>query len=114
METRANINQTYGQPVLTNPAYPPQGVVLNQNTNNMPSPNQFKTTPVALNCIFCKQPVTTKVEKTINVCACLLCYCTGLIFYVCVQACRKKDFCCYDAEHRCPNCGRVLGTYNSC
>ena len=60
------------------------------------------------------KPVTTLVTKEFNCCACLLCFCTGLIWYVCIQACRGKDICCYDARHTCPSCGNVLGQYTAC
>ena len=115
METRNYMNPPYGQPTLA----PPQGqtvpIVLNQQQPvTLPSPEKFGTTPIAMNCIFCKKPIVTKVNRTCNVCACILCYLTGLVFYVCVQACRKKEFCCYDGEHTCPNCGKVLGNYNAC
>ena len=111
METRAYINQSYGQPALTHPAAPPTTVVLNQKA---PNPRMFKTTPVALNCLFCKRPITTTVITKCNCCACLLCWLTGLLLYVCIQCCRDKDICCYDAEHRCPHCGNVVGTYTAC
>ena len=77
-------------------------------------PDKIKTTPLTVQCPFCKKVTTTKVDKSLNVCACLLCYCTGIVFYVCVQAIRKKDLCCWNAEHRCAFCGNVVGAYTSC
>ena len=115
---------SYGQPVTSadqmgpqNQAYgqPGQPIVINQQSPvMMANPLMFKTTPIALTCIFCNKPCTTVVQKKCNVCACLLCWCTGLIFYVCVQCCRQKDICCCDATHTCPNCGQVVGTYTAC
>ena len=117
-------NPPYGQPVTSagqmgpqNQAYgqPGQPIVINQQSPvMMANPLMFKTTPIALTCIFCKKPCTTVVQQKCNVCACLLCWCTGLIFYVCVQCCRQKDICCCDATHTCPNCGQVVGTYTAC
>ena len=92
METRNYMNPPYGQPTLAPPQGQPVPVVLNQQQPvTLPSPEKFGTTPIAMNCIFCKKPITTKVNRTCNICACLLCYLTGLVFYVLVQACRKNS-----------------------
>ena len=100
-------NQAYGQPGLP--------IVINQQSPvAMANPLMFKTTPIALTCIFCNKPCTTVVQKKCNVCACLLCWCTGLLCYVCIQCCRQKDICFCDATHTCPNCGQVVGTYTAC
>ncbi len=112
METRAYINQPYGRPAL-NPG-PPQAVIITNQNPGVVNPAIFKTTPVALTCMFCKRPMTTVVNTTCNCCACVLCYFTGLLIYVCVQCCRDKDICCYDAVHRCPHCGNIVGTYTAC
>ena len=101
-------NLTYGKPAVT-PNGPPQSVIVNQVR-----PDDFKVDPIALKCQFCGKMVTTKVKKDINICACLLCYCTCLLFYICVQLCRGKSLCCWNAEHRCPQCGNVVGTYSAC
>ena len=109
------VNQ-YGSPVMA-----PQGnvmpntIIVNQQVPAVVvAPNFFKTTPVAITCNFCKQPINTVVTEEFNFCACLLCWCTGLLWYVIIQAIRGKDICCYDAKHLCPNCGALLGTYQAC
>ena len=109
------MDSPYGQPA-TQPLQPaPNTIVVNQQgPATMVHPDMFKTTPVALNCTFCHKPITTNVSKTFNCCACCLCYFTGIIWYVCIQACRGKDICCYDASHTCPYCGNVVGTYTAC
>ena len=107
----------YGQPVVSPPPMGamPNTVVVNQATPAvMVHPNMFKTTPVSLTCTFCHKPITTTVTQTFNCCACCLCWFTGLLIYVCIQACRGKDICCYDASHTCPYCGNVVGTYTAC
>ena len=113
METQNPMNP-YGQPVLVPQQYPPpQPVIINQPVAVV-DPRMFKTTPVALTCMFCNTPITTVVRTTCNCCACVLCWFTGLLFYVCVQCCRDKDICCYDAVHKCPHCGNIVGTYTAC
>ena len=95
----------------------PQGVLVNQaqpQVVNVLSSQTFGTTPVSLTCQFCKNPVTTVVQKKCNCCTCCLCWATGLCFFICIQSCRKKEIGCNDATHTCPSCGQILGTYNSC
>ena len=118
----------YGQP-MPGPSYgpphgPPQGqpmqsqpVVVNQaqpQVVNVVAGQGFGTQPVSLTCQFCKNPVTTNVEKKCNCCTCCLCCVTGFIFWVCIQCCRKKEINCWDATHTCPSCGQILGSYTSC
>ena len=108
----------YGQPLATAVApggMMPNTIVINQqNPNAMMNPMMFKTNPIAMNCGFCNKTITTTVIKKCNCCACCLCWFTGVCIYLCVQACRGKDLCCYDATHTCPNCGNVVGTYIAC
>ena len=92
------------QPV-TNQAQPQVINVVNQT---------FRTSPVAITCQFCKNPVTTVVEKHCHCCACICCWCTGCLIWLCIQSCRGKEFGCCDANHKCPTCGQILGTYVSC
>ena len=96
----------------------PYTIVVNQPQQAvMVNPNMFKTNPIALNCTFCNKPITTTVNKEFNFGACCICFLTGLICYLIVQACRNKDLCFYDATHTthtCPYCGNVVGTYNAC
>ena len=108
----------YGQP-MGGPSMPPssQNVVYNQaqpQVVNVISGQTFGTKPVSITCQFCKNPVTTNVEKSCNCCSCLLCCWTGFIFWVCIQCCRNKEINCCDATHKCPQCGQILGNYTSC
>ena len=108
----------YGRPMQGPPQGPPQGVVANQAqpqvVNVVAGAQNFGTQPVSLTCQFCKNPITTRVEKKCNCCTCCLCCATGLIFFICIQCCRNKEIGCSDATHTCPNCGQILGNYNSC
>ena len=78
------------------------------------NPDMFKSSPIALQCPFCQNTVTTNVATSCNCCACCLCCWTGFIIYACIQCCRNKDICCRDAVHTCPRCGNTLGTYTAC
>ena len=104
----------YGQPANDSREANNSIVINQQSPALLLHPGMFKTTSVALNCTFCHKPITTSVTKNINLCACLLCWFTALIFYVIIQSCRNKDICCYDATHICPYCGNVVGTYTAC
>ena len=109
----------YGQPVGGFPPHglPPQGAIVNQakpQVINVVNGQTFGTTPVSITCQFCKNPVTTVVQKKCNCCTFCLCWATGLCIFICIQCCRKKEIGCNDATHTCPSCGQILGTYNSC
>ena len=116
----------YGQPAGGMGGYPPQGpppmqgqpaIVVNQaqpQVVNVVSGQTFGTNPVSITCQFCKNPVTTVVQKKCNCCTCCLCCMMGIVFFVCIQCCRNKEIGCSDATHTCPSCGQILGTYNSC
>ena len=137
---RPGMGPSYGQPVGGQPMYgphmggmpphgmpphgmPPQGMppsqamIVNQTQPqvvNVVSEQTFGTKPVSITCQFCKNPVTTTVNKTCNCCTCCLCIVTVFFFWICIQSCRKKEFNCWDATHVCPSCGQQLGTYTSC
>ena len=111
------IGDNYGQPAANPPQDPnnPGTIVINQQTPALIlHPDLYKTNPVAVTCPVCRQTITTNVAKRFNCLTCLLCWCTCLVFYACIQSCRGKDICCYDATHTCPKCNSVVGTYNSC
>ena len=105
----------YAQPVMAS-QIPVNGIiVVNQSvpTIVVGTPH-LGTYPVSCTCPFCKLPGTTVVEKSFSCGACCLCCCTGLLIYLCIQACNGKDFCCCDATHKCPNCGGIIGQYAAC
>ena len=72
------------------------------------------SSPFACVCPYCRSQIMTNSLQTFNCCTCLMCYCTGLLLFLCIQAVRGKDFCCYDAIHSCPRCGKTIASYNSC
>ena len=109
----------YGQPAGGQPHMrgPQQTPVTNQaqpQVVNVVAGQKFGTVPLSITCQFCKNPVTTTVNKTCSCCACCLCWSTGLLIWICIQSCRGKEINCWDAVHICPSCGQQLGTYTSC
>ena len=103
------------QPVPVVQGNPQPQIVVNQVAPTVAVVTPIvKSTPYLTVCPFCNNQVMTTSIKTFNCCTCLLCWCTGLVCFCIIQACRGKDITCYDAEHKCPNCGRTLGMYNSC
>ena len=109
------VENRYGQPATIPAPVVPGAVVVNQQAPTlMLHPDKYKTTPVCVTCPTCRNNMTTVITKKFNICACLLCYCTGIICFVLIQLCRGKDFCCYDVEHTCPRCNAVVGTYTPC
>ena len=74
----------------------------------------MQATPYLTVCPYCRNQVMTSSIQTFNCCTCLLCWCTGLIWFCIIQSIRGKDIGCYDAVHKCPNCGQTIGIYESC
>ena len=73
-----------------------------------------RASPYITVCPYCRNQVMTSSIQTFNCCTCLLCWCTGLIWFCIIQSIRGKDIGCYDAIHKCPNCGQTIGVYESC
>ena len=105
----------YGQPIVS--GVPPNGnpaIINNQQVPTIVDPRMFKIKPLTIRCTYCQMPITTVVTKRCNVLAFFLCVCSGILLYILIQACRRKDCCCYDSTHVCPNCGRTVGSYRAC
>ena len=88
-------------------------IVVNQMSPGI-SMIAYTYMPYETECPFCKKEITTNAIQTFNCGTCCLFYCTGLFLYCCIQICRGKDICCYDAVHKCPNCGKTVAVYESC
>ena len=74
---------------------------------------EFRDKPISTICSSCHRQIVTRTKMKFN---CVACFCflfTGIL-YICVQACLDKNICCCDVIHRCPNCGVVLGEFESC
>ena len=101
-----------GQPFVNTP------IVVNQTgpmavTPIVVPPNFFKLSSVVVQCPYCHQPVNTVVQTSFNCGTCCFAY-LALWIYVIVQLVRGKDLLCCDAQHVCPLCGAVIGSYNAC
>ncbi len=73
----------------------------------------YGSVPISMTCPYCKRLITTKTEDSFQILACICCLLFGLL-YCCFQIFRKKNLCCCNTSHRCPNCGRYLGSYDAC
>ena len=98
--------QPYGQPPVQN-----QPIVVNQYVPY--APVKFKTSPVSMVCPFCKNNITTLVDTQFNCCNCCFC-CFFCILWLIVMLVSEKDLNCSDATHKCPSCGKLVGSYQSC
>ena len=99
------------QPVPYGPPVQNQPIVVNQYVPA--APVKFKTSPVSMVCPYCKNNITTLVDTQFNCCNCCFCFCFCLIWLI-VMLVSEKDLNCSDATHKCPSCGKVIGSYQSC
>ena len=110
---RQGLQQPYAQPVIIQQG-DPNAIIVNQNSPVvMIAQPSMGTSPVSIICPFCRTPITTNVEQVFNCVACLLCWCTGFLCFVCIQCCMGKEIGCCDAIHICPRCGSKIGRYHA-
>ena len=123
-----NINATnnqyqqigYQNPILTpNQMYPQKQIIIIQRVPVVPFMQYTNTcSSIRLTCPYCNIIVNTVPysEWTCNSCCrCIelssLYYftaCIGLFCHLCCLWCSREDFCCEEADHRCPNCKNVI------
>ena len=108
------VQQPYAQPVLVQGGFP-SGIIVNQPLQVpnivMTGRPSFAKLPVSTICQFCRNPMTTAVQKSFNFGAFLLCWFTGFCFVMCIQCCLGKKVGCCDAVHKCPLCGNIVAVY---
>ena len=128
----------YGQPVMMNGGFPSNQYIVNQINPVPVTPLKFGVIAMTTVCPFCQVSAPTKIEESFNCCTCFCyffiillipillilsaysgchnvncnngctCDCTCCVCGAC--ACK----CCIDVNHYCANCGKLLGTRDSC
>ncbi len=127
--------QIYAQPIVYTPVQP-NLLVVNQPLPTLTPPRFYSLSPTSTVCCYCMQKVTTDVKEEFNFLTCCLC----CLFFMlipfailqgncsggcggcnCCCSCRSDECncrcnckCCYDGNHLCPKCGRVIGRFDSC
>ena len=128
----------YGQPVMMNGGLPSNQYIINQINPVPVTPLKFGVIAMTTVCPFCQVSAPTKIEESFNFCTCF-CYffiillipillilaaysgchnvhcnneCTCDCECCACAACACK--CCIDVNHYCTNCGKLLGTRDSC
>ena len=128
----------YNQTVIVNPGQ--QNLIINQGAPITYAPVEFRYRPVKMVCPYCNNSIKSKVEQRFNFCTCfIICLCALLIILAgangncnggcdccccccCCQKPREEEeeeegekccYCCNDAIHTCPACGRILGKHIS-
>ena len=100
------------------PSFSPVYQIPNQNppiiVNQIPINSvNLKTTPINTICPFCRNNISTLVEKEFSCLNCCFC-CWSWPIWLIVQLVRDKELNCTDATHKCPTCGRIIGQYDAC
>ena len=113
-----NANQFQPVPVQMNPmmgnkVYYPNTVIVVRPYNPNPQIAYVNTYyPYNTYCSYCGIPVTTLPDISLNVLCCcfwtLLSLCTYLIGLCCYLCWKRGDFCCYEANHKCPYCKKTI------
>ena len=125
----------YGNPILMNNIQQ-QGIpITNQINPIQPAPLVFGHIPIQIICPYCHASGLSRIEESFNFLACCCCAFKAItipIAYICIascggggedckkicecncwicEECRRK--CCWDVNHYCPNCGKMIGTWDS-
>ena len=123
-------SQRYGLPIkeasIQSNSYS-HSIIDNQNSPSL-TDMDIGIEPVNIICPFCKMKIRTEVEKKYNFltfcCLCLLC--CFLVIGLISDGCKCDSNCCsccccscsckrcYDGDHICPNCKKLVYSYNSC
>src|SRR5690606_19730742 len=111
--------------------------VMNENTQTLgnvggnlnqitPANNQMYTTPndtikkniktstVHVRCPFCAVQGMTIANRHCSCSNLICCFLTTPVGWIIFQACRDKDYNCYDADHQCSNCKKNVANYTAC
>jgi hypothetical protein len=73
----------------------------------------LKSHPRLTECPYCKEVVHTHAVRKINVVSAVTCWCCGWCWGL-HKLHFKKDPTCWDADHHCSKCKKVVYDYKSC
>ena len=105
------LNRNYYRPIQEIDSLIRDNLAKEQKTP-ITSPD-YGSVPITMTCPYCEKYIKTKTEDKFQILACVCCLIFS-IFYCCFQICREKNLCCCNTSHRCPNCGKYLGSYDAC
>ena len=105
---------------VANQMYPQnQKVIIIRQVATVPTMTyNYKYTPTSMTCPYCMKNVVTNPysywsSNSCNKCCgstCLFLISAGLflLLYLCCLSCSDEDFCCCEADHRCPYCNNII------
>ena len=115
--TKTWIKTYYNDPIedISNPPrnYGDQIVITETPFYPARETSEFGRFPITMKCPHCKVRITTETKSSFNFLACCSFFFCGLLFFI-FQAIEGKNICCCDIIHKCPRCGKTLGSYKSC
>ena len=96
-----------------------QKVIIIRQVATVPTMTyNHKYTSTSMTCPYCMKNVVTNPysywsSNSCNECCgstCLFLISAGLflLLYLCCLACSDEDFCCCEADHRCPYCNNII------
>jgi len=105
---------------VANQMYPqnPNVIIISQMAPLPVMTYNDRYTPTSLMCPYCMKQVTSVPSAYWSCRSCDACFCLVFLYYIslglglfidlCLLACRDGDFCCYEADHRCPYCNNII------
>ena len=105
---------------VANQMYPQnQKVIIIRQVATVPTMTyNHRYTPTSMTCPYCMKNVVTNPysywsSNSCNKCCgstCLFLISAGLflLLYLCCLSCSDEDFCCCEADHRCPYCNNII------
>ena len=131
----------YGQPIMMNGGLPSNQYIVNQINPISVTPLKFGFLAMTTSCPYCQTNAPTKIEESFNCCTCFCYFFIILLIPIllilaaysgchnvhcnngctcdceccaCATCAGCACKCCTDVNHYCSNCGKLLGTRDSC